>query len=312
MAPYLELYERLGSVTRVSVVMPAFDAEATLGAAISSALWQTYTDLELVVVDDGSTRRDRRDRRRAPGARARGRRQENAGVAAARNRGIAEARGELIAFCDADDVFLPGHLEALVETFDRNGGGIATSNCYWLFPGGIHPSRMRYKGGFPAAERQRLAILEQNFVSTMSLFPSTLADEIGPFDPELAVRRGLGLLAARDLRGPPRGAAAAAARALSLGLGEPLGRASADGRARRGGPPPRRRARRPDARRSALTSSGASPAPVRAHSVAAATRRSAPKPLPRGGARRYSAPRASARASRDCSGRPARCGSPLG
>ena len=162
--------------------------------------------------------------------------QENAGVAVARNRGISEARGELIAFCDADDVFLPGHLEALVETFDRNGGGIATSNCYWLFPDGIHPSRTRYKGRFPEPARQRLAILEQNFVSTMSLFPKQrCVDEIGPFDAERRRRRGLGLLAARDLRGPPRGAAAAAARALPLGLGEPLGRASADGRARRGG-----------------------------------------------------------------------------
>jgi GT2 family glycosyltransferase len=171
---------------RVSVVIPAFDAQATLGAAISSALWQTYTDLEVVVVDDGS----RDATAEIAGAYPEPVRvvsQENAGVSAARNRGISEARGELIAFCDADDVFLPGHLEALVETFDRNGGGLATSNCYWLFPNGIHPSRMRYKGRFPEPARQRLAILEQNFVSTMSLFPKTLVDEIGPFDPELAV-----------------------------------------------------------------------------------------------------------------------------
>ncbi len=167
---------------RVSVVMPAFDAEQTVGAAISSVLWQTYSDLEAVVVDDGSTD--------ATGAIAdsfpepvRVVTQENAGVAAARNRGIAEARGELIAFCDADDVLLPRHLQALVEVYDRVGG-IATSNCYWLFPGGIHTSRVRYKGGFPPPQRQRLAILEQNFVSTMSLFAKTLLAELGPFDVE--------------------------------------------------------------------------------------------------------------------------------
>jgi len=170
---------------RVSVVIPAFDAERTVGAAISSALWQTYGDLEVVVVDDGSSD--------ATGAIAasfpkpvRVVRQENAGVAAARNRGIAEAQGELIAFCDADDVLLPRHVEALVATYEASGW-IATSNCYWLFPGGIHPSRTRYKGGFPRPERQRLAILEQNFVSTMSLFPKALAGEIGPFDEELVV-----------------------------------------------------------------------------------------------------------------------------
>jgi GT2 family glycosyltransferase len=171
---------------RVSVVIPAFDAQATVGAAISSSLWQTSGDLEVVVVDDGS----RDATAEIAGAYPEPVRvvsQENAGVSAARNRGISEARGELITFCDADDVLLPGHLEALVETFDRHGGGIATSNCYWLFPNGIHPSRMRYKGRFPEPARQRLAILEQNFVSTMSLFPKALVEEIGPFDSELAV-----------------------------------------------------------------------------------------------------------------------------
>jgi len=169
----------------VSVVIPAFEAEATVGAAISSALWQTYRDFEVVVVDDGS--------RDATGSIAgsfpepvRVVRQENAGVAAARNRGVAEAQGELIAFCDADDVLLPQHLEALVTVHERRGG-IVTSNCYWLFPGGIHPARTRYKGRFPAPERQRHAILEQNFVSTMSLFPKGLVDEIGSFDTELRV-----------------------------------------------------------------------------------------------------------------------------
>jgi glycosyltransferase involved in cell wall biosynthesis len=167
-------------------VIPAFDSERTVGGAISSVLWQTYQDFEVVVVDDGS--------RDATGSIAasfpepvRVVSQENAGVAAARNRGIAEAHGELVAFCDADDVLLPRHLEALVATYDSSGGGIATSNCYWLFPGGIHPARTRYKGGFPRPERQRLAILEQNFVSTMSLFPKVLVDEIGPFDEELVV-----------------------------------------------------------------------------------------------------------------------------
>ena len=170
---------------RVSVVIPAYDAAETVGGAISSVLSQTYDDLEVVVVDDGS-----RDATGAVAAAFDGPvrvvSQANAGVAAARNRGLAEAHGELIAFCDADDVLLPRHLEALLAVYEPNGG-IATSNCYWLFPGGIHPSRTRYKGRFPKPERQRLAILEQNFVSTMSLFPKALADEIGPFDTGLEV-----------------------------------------------------------------------------------------------------------------------------
>lgn len=168
---------------RVSVVMPAYNAARTVGAAVSSVLWQTYRDLELVVVDDGST-----DETGAIAEAHRGVilvRQDNAGVGSARNAGIAKASGELIAFCDADDVLFPFHVGALVATYDRHGGGIATANAYWLFPDGIHPSKTRHKGRFPKPSEQRRAILEQNFVSTMSVFPAGLVDEIGLFAADL-------------------------------------------------------------------------------------------------------------------------------
>ncbi len=165
---------------RVSVVTPAFNAAATIGAAISSVLDQTYRDVELVVVDDGSTDATAVIAE-AYGDPVRVVRQENKGVAAARNRGIREAAGELIAFCDADDALLPEHLERLVPVWDARGG-IATANSYWLLPGGI--GKTRYRGGFPKPDDQRQAILEQNFVSPLSLFPRSLLDEVGPFDEE--------------------------------------------------------------------------------------------------------------------------------
>lgn len=167
---------------RVSVVMPAYNAQATIGAAVGSVLSQTYRDLELVVVDDGSTDRTAAIASAHDGA-VRLVRQENGGVAAARNRGIAEAHGQLIAFCDADDIWLEQHLEALVALYDRHRD-VVTSNSWWLLPGGIDPARKRYMGQFPAPEKQRRAILEQNFVSPLSLFPRSLVEEIGPFRAE--------------------------------------------------------------------------------------------------------------------------------
>lgn len=167
---------------RVSVVMPAYNAEGTIGAAVASVLWQTYRDFELIVVDDGSTDKTPEIASVQDGA-VKLVRQENLGVAAARNRGIAEAGGELIAFCDSDDVLLESHLLELVAAFDRHGD-IVTSNSWWLLPGGIDPARRRYNGRFPPPGDQRRAILEQNFVSPLSIFPRLLVDEIGPFRAE--------------------------------------------------------------------------------------------------------------------------------
>jgi glycosyltransferase involved in cell wall biosynthesis len=162
--------------------MPAFQAEATVGGAISSVLGQTYPDFELVVIDDASTDATTAIAEAHSGPVRVLRQQQNCGVAAARNRGIVEAHGELIAFCDADDYVFPEHLAALVATYDRSGSGLATANAYWLFPGGVDPSRLRYGGRFPEPAEQRQAILEQNFVSTMSVFRRSLFDEIGPFN----------------------------------------------------------------------------------------------------------------------------------
>ena len=160
--------------------MPAYQAEVTIGGAISSILQQTYRDFELVVVDDGSTDATAGIVEAYPGP-IRLIRQENAGVGAARNRGLDEAKGELITLCDADELLFERHLEALVEIYERGEAQVVTANSYWLLPGGIDRAKVRYKGHFPAPDEQRRAILEQNFVSVLSLFSRRLVDEIGPF-----------------------------------------------------------------------------------------------------------------------------------
>ena len=105
---------------RVSVIIPAYNASRTVGTAVDSVLRQTFTECELIVVDDGSTddtagavlsREDRRIRCVTTA---------NGGVARARNHGLELARGEFVAFLDADDVWRPEKLKRQLETMDAD------------------------------------------------------------------------------------------------------------------------------------------------------------------------------------------------
>ncbi|WP_292521845.1 glycosyltransferase family 2 protein [Methanoculleus sp.] len=101
----------------VSVVIPLYNKRPHIARAVTSVFAQTVRDVEVIVVDDGSTDGGAEVVRGFD--RVRLIRQENRGVSAARNRGIAAARGELVAFLDADDEWMPGHLEALVRLRER-------------------------------------------------------------------------------------------------------------------------------------------------------------------------------------------------
>ena len=99
---------------RVSVVIAAYNAAATLGETLRSVLAQTCADVEVVVVDDGSTDATRAILE-AEAPRVRAIHQQNAGIGAARNRGMREARGAFIALIDADDVCEPGRLRIQLD-----------------------------------------------------------------------------------------------------------------------------------------------------------------------------------------------------
>ena len=109
----------------VSILMPAYNAAAFIGEAIGSVLAQTEPRWELLIVDDGSTDRTAAIAAGFPDPRIRLFTQPNGGEAAARNTALRHARGSHIAFLDADDVFLPGHLEtalALLSARPANSG----------------------------------------------------------------------------------------------------------------------------------------------------------------------------------------------
>lgn len=103
----------------VSVVVPAYNSGRFIGEAIESVLQQGHRELELLVVDDGSTD-DTPEVLARYGSRVTLIRQANAGAAAARNAGMRLARGRYVAFLDADDVWLPGKLAAQLAHLEQH------------------------------------------------------------------------------------------------------------------------------------------------------------------------------------------------
>ena len=152
----------------VSVIVPFFDCEAYLGEAVDSALGQTYAPLEVILVDDGST-----DGGPAIAEGYHDRvtliRQENAGVGPARNAGIAVARGELIAFLDADDLWEAMKLERQVAALAADGAldGVMTMVSEFLSPeldaatALLTPAPDPLPGAIPSALLLRRAAIER-------------------------------------------------------------------------------------------------------------------------------------------------------
>jgi glycosyltransferase involved in cell wall biosynthesis len=103
----------------ISVVIPAYNAAKFIRRTIDSVLAQSYTDYELIVVDDGSTD-ETNQVVQSYGAKVRYIRQDNAGDGPARNAGIAAAQGDWIAFLDHDDEWLPDRLTLQMDLLQRN------------------------------------------------------------------------------------------------------------------------------------------------------------------------------------------------
>ena len=122
----------------ISVIIPAYNARQTLERACDSVLNQAYSNLELIVIDDGS----KDDTGLILDALAEKTKaihaihQENGGVCRARNTGIAAAKGEYIFFLDADDELVPGCLEKLQNIAESTGCGIVAGPCIDIRPDG--------------------------------------------------------------------------------------------------------------------------------------------------------------------------------
>jgi glycosyltransferase involved in cell wall biosynthesis len=171
----------------VSVVIATYNMGQYLPQAVESVLAQTYKNLEVQIVDDGSTDNTPEvvTRWRAH-PRVRVHRQENAGQARAKNQGVALARGGLIAFLDADDVWLPAKLERQIGLFrGRPEVGVVYSD-YECMDGsgdklqkGVTPMRRGWVTG---------ALLIENFVCySAGVVRSECLRRVGAFDETLGM-----------------------------------------------------------------------------------------------------------------------------
>jgi glycosyltransferase involved in cell wall biosynthesis len=117
---------------KVSVIIPVYNAEKYIAATIESVLSQTYQNLEILIIDDGSPDKSIEVCQQFQDSRIKIIRQANRGLPGARNTGIRHAQGDYIAFLDADDIWLPNKLEKHVNHL-KNSPTVGISFCYSAF-----------------------------------------------------------------------------------------------------------------------------------------------------------------------------------
>jgi glycosyltransferase involved in cell wall biosynthesis len=177
--------EPLAAAPAFSIVITAYEAAATIAAAVDSALAQTHPAQEVIVVDDGSN--DDLDAALAQfGDRIGLVRKRNGGGASARNAGIEAASAEFMAVLDADDVYHPRRLEALAELATaRPDLDLLTTDARFLV-GGEETGRFATANPF-AIEDQRTAIFANCFVGGWPAIRLTSLAAVGGFDEQMRI-----------------------------------------------------------------------------------------------------------------------------
>jgi len=173
-----------------SVVIPAYNAASTITSAVRSALTQTRADLEVIVVDDGSTDETAAVVAAIEDPSVRLLAQPNRGQSAARNNGIATARGKYVVFLDSDDLLLPRYVELVARALaEADRPGFAYTDAYAFDPltGKIRQrtvtQRMRPPIPPPRdAPGFLLELLKRNFIYVSTTVPKHVFEEVGGFD----------------------------------------------------------------------------------------------------------------------------------
>jgi glycosyltransferase involved in cell wall biosynthesis len=171
----------------VSVIIPAYNAAAFIRHTLVSVLSQTYRNIEVIVVDDGSQDQTSRivNSIAARDDRVTLLRQPNKGVAAARNLGIEKSKGEYISPIDADDIWYPQKIEKQVQYMQNAGPSTGLVYCWWVFidERGLI---LRYSYRWKVEGLVYKALLSFNFVgnSSTNLIRRSCIEHVGYYDEE--------------------------------------------------------------------------------------------------------------------------------
>ncbi len=170
----------------VSVVIPTFNRAQKVVRAISSVLSQTFTDVEIIVVDDGSTDGTKKEVEQFDDFVTYVAHSSNLGVSAARNTGIKVSGAPLVAFLDSDDHWLPEKLAAQVGFFDEHPEAVACqTEELWIRNGRrVNPMKKHLKPSGDIFEPSlKLCLVSPSAV----MLKRSLLDEVGFFDEDLPV-----------------------------------------------------------------------------------------------------------------------------
>ncbi len=170
---------------QVSVIIPSYNSAHFVTTAVDSVLAQTYQNFEILVIDDGS-RDNTREVLERYGTRICYINQENAGVAAARNKGIEQSRGRYVSFLDADDTWYPEKLEKQVEALSKN------PNCKFCYSAVMWVDDNLEELGIRHSHRKTSPLEDLLFYGNIIgstcgvICERNLLNEIGGFDPNLS------------------------------------------------------------------------------------------------------------------------------
>lgn len=193
----------------VSVIIPTYNRAQIVRRAIDSVLSQTYTNKEIIVVDDGSTDHTAATLA-AYGDQIRVLKQNNLGPSVARNRGIAVAKGEIVACLDSDDYWLPNKLARQVELLRRAGESVpcCLCNCTIVYQDGSRSSSFKVADASPNRSEGLWLNPAEVLYNRFILFNQAVAirravlDRVGYFDESLLFSEDYELALRLALQGP--------------------------------------------------------------------------------------------------------------